>query len=197
MRGNQILRRWDKTAKRITIKLNEIEKTKKSIDREIYLSRNKEKALMKHQPHIIQMIEDGILSVWRKHERIAFVVGVDRARIYFEEIDGVYYLEGHKFYNQIECPNQKEKFKNIYNELRAKETPKPKKTKTIKKEWPSEMLDVIGKEFDGVTVQKCRNTLPTIKINKEKITYINNDYCVLSKSFGILEEAIKYALTLK
>lgn len=105
----------------------------------------------------------------------------------------MYYLESHKFYNEIECTEQKEKFKNIYNDLRAKETPKPTKKRTEKKEWPQEMLDVVSKEFNNVTVQKCRNTLPTIKINKEKITYINNSYHVLSKTFETLEEAIKYA----
>ena len=195
-RGNKILNTWEKTAQRLTIKLKEIKKTQRAIDREKYKSQKKEKALMKHQPHIKKMIEDGILSIWRKHERIAFVVGVDRARIYFEEVDGVYYLEGHKFYNQIECQEQKEKFKTIYNDIRAKETPKPKKERQEQKEWPQEMLDVVGKEFDGVTVKKCRNTLPTIKIKKNKITYVIGTYHVWSKSFESLEEAIKYALTL-
>lgn len=87
-RGNQILKRWDKTARRITLKLKDIEKTQRAIDREAYLSRNKEKALMKHQPHIKKMIEQGVLNVWRKHERVVFVVGVEKARIYFEEVDG-------------------------------------------------------------------------------------------------------------
>jgi len=195
-RGNKILNTWEKTAQRLTIKLKEIKKTQRAIDRETYKGKKKEKALIKHQPHIKKMIEDGILSVWRKHERIAFVVGVDRARIYFEEVDSVYYLEGHKFYNQIECQEQKEKFKTIYNDIRAKETPKPKKERTEKKEWPQEMLAAVGKEFGGVTVQKCRNTLPTIKINKNKITYVIGTYQVWSKSFESLEEAIKYALTL-
>lgn len=195
-RGNKILKTWEKTAQRLTIKLKEIKKTQRAIDREKYKGKKKEKALMKHQPHIKKMIEDGILSVWRKHERIAFVVGVDRARIYFEEIDSVYYIEKHKFYNEIECPEQKEKFKNIYNDIRAKETPKSTKKRTEKKEWPQEMLDVVGKEFDCVTVKKCRNTLPTIKINKHKITYVIGTYHVWSKSFESLDEAIKYALTL-
>jgi len=53
-----------------------------------------------------------LLWQWRKHPTIFFVSGVDKARIGWNEKEGVAY---HKFFKTIEDADQRQKFRETYN----------------------------------------------------------------------------------
>jgi hypothetical protein len=89
----------------------EIEKTKKAIEKEIEKINNVNDFDI---PKPIQkLIDDGVLTQWRKFPNRFFVKGVEKARIIFDNNKILYaYVE--------EIPNQEQYtiFKNIFNNLK-------------------------------------------------------------------------------
>jgi len=110
--GEKVLRRWEKQESSLR-SLNEgIEKTKNAIEREEYKIKKVELAKEIVPKLFIDLVEKGVLIQWRKHPTIFFVDGVDKARIGWDDKKKNAY---HRYYRNIECQNQKEKFKEVWS----------------------------------------------------------------------------------
>ena len=114
--GHATLARWEKQNDAIRRQQEEIEKTKRAIDREEDKVNDTAAAYSKMPDYLKTLIDDGTLNQWRKHPRILFVNGVEKARLYFNEETG---LVSHKYVGQIPDNQQYNKFRDVFNALNA------------------------------------------------------------------------------
>lgn len=111
--GRTTLNRWDKQSNGIRHQQEEIEKTKRAIEREEYKISSSNKALAEMPKPIIDLVNSGILVQWRKHPNTFFVKGVEKARIVWKGGLFIRYLN--------EIPNQEQYaiFRDTFNNLNA------------------------------------------------------------------------------
>lgn len=119
--GNKVLNRWEKQNKTLH-SLNEgIEKTKRAIEIEESKIERVENSKDFVPEIFFKLVYEGFLTQWRKHPSVFFVVGVDKARIGWDNKKKTAY---HKYYRMIEDETQKKLFKDawviIYNKLNKK-----------------------------------------------------------------------------
>lgn len=111
--GDSTFRRWDKQNDSIRKAQEEIQKTADAIEREKGKIAEVEHALNVFPKPITDLIDEGVLVVWRKHPNTLFVQGVDKARIQYK--DGVL---THKYLSSIKCKEQWVIFRDTFNGLK-------------------------------------------------------------------------------
>ncbi|MDV3877839.1 hypothetical protein CMU01_17595 [Elizabethkingia anophelis] len=89
-----------------------IEKTKDAIEREKGKIKNIEAVSLPIE--IKKLIDEGKITQWRKYPNRFFVVGVDKARIVYDEKGG---FISHSYLSQIPNQEQYSIFRDIYNAL--------------------------------------------------------------------------------
>lgn len=112
--GHVTLNRWDRQNDSLRNLQQSIEKTKEAIDLEESKIRGVECAKDKMPNELIDLIEDGTLTQWRKHPNTFFVNGVDKARIVW---DSKKKQICHKYASSITDKDQLKKFASVYNPL--------------------------------------------------------------------------------
>lgn len=114
--GPAILRRWDRQHHAILRLKDEIEKTANALEREQYKVTGTASLYDEMPSYITSLIDSGQIIQWRKHPRILFVAGVDKARIYFNGNDKPI---SHKFAADIPDKAQYAIFRDTFNALSA------------------------------------------------------------------------------
>jgi len=112
--GQSTLNKWEKQNDALRNLDKSIEKTKSAIDREQRKISNVESVELPAE--IQELIKSGVLVQWRKFPRFFFVAGVEKGRIVLTE-NG---LVANKYYKDIECKEQRDKFRLVYNDLLSK-----------------------------------------------------------------------------
>lgn len=84
--GRSTLSRWDRQSERIRKAKLEIEKTEKAIEREQLFLENKDRDVPEW---LVEMVDAGELTQWKKHPNTFFVPGVDSARIRIDTKTGI------------------------------------------------------------------------------------------------------------
>lgn len=112
--GQATLNKWEKQNNALRNLQESIEKTKEAIEIEEGKILNCESAKNNLPVEIIEMVEDGTLTQWRKHPNTFFVNGVDKARIVWDKKKRVV---AHKYFKQITDKEQRKLFAKTYNKL--------------------------------------------------------------------------------
>lgn len=112
--GQVTLNRWEKQSDSIRNQYKEIDKTKNAIEKEEGKISETMYWYGLMPSYVKSLIDDGILVQWRKHPRIMFVKGVDKARICFDEKTGAC---THKYVKDIEDKEQYAVFRDTYNSI--------------------------------------------------------------------------------
>ncbi len=114
--GSATLKKWDKQSDGIRALQQSIEITKLAIEAEQGKIMAVEHANNFIPPEIQQLVLSGELTQWRKHPNTFFVVGVEKARIIWDEKKKIV---AHKFYREIPTAEQRIKFAEKYNYLNS------------------------------------------------------------------------------
>lgn len=112
--GQVTLNRWEKQSSSLRRKQDGIEKTKRAIEREREKISETATALNEMPFQIVELLDSGVITQWRKHPNTFFVNGVDKARISYK--GGVI---SHKYANAITCKSQWALFRDTFNGLSA------------------------------------------------------------------------------
>ena len=112
--GQATLNKWERQNEGIRTLQKSIEATKQAIEIEEGKIKGVEYANTYIPSEIQKLVETGELIQWRKHPHTFFVVGVDKARIVWDEKRKVV---AHKFVGEITVQEQRTKFVRIYNPL--------------------------------------------------------------------------------
>jgi hypothetical protein len=116
--GAATLAKWEKQNDGIRNQKEEVEKTKRAIEFEESKITETEHWYKKMPKVLTDLIDSGVLIQWRKHPRMMFVNGVDKARIIFNDKTGVI---SHKYVSQIEDKDQYAIFRDTYNAINAEQ----------------------------------------------------------------------------
>lgn len=114
--GHVTLNRWERQNDSLRNMQSSIEKTKEAIEIEESKIRGVEIAKERLPEEIIMLIESGELTQWRKYPNTFFVVGVEKARIVWDNKNKQIC---HKYVKSISDKDQLKKFAGIYNPLNA------------------------------------------------------------------------------
>lgn len=114
--GQATLNKWERQNEGIRTMQKSIELTKQAIENEQSKIVEVEKVNGFIPEPILSLVELGILTQWRKHPNTFFVVGVDKARIIWDEKKKVV---ANKYYSQIEDLEQRKIFAKTYNSLNS------------------------------------------------------------------------------
>ena len=112
--GASTLARWEKQSDGIRNQKAEIEKTKSAIEREQGKIADVEYWYKKMPKYLTDLIDDGKIKQWRRHPRMLFVTGVDKARLVFDEDDG---LVRHRYVKEIKDQEQFAIFRDLFNSI--------------------------------------------------------------------------------
>lgn len=113
--GQATINRWEKQSYAIKNQKESIEKTKAAIEREEN-KRNATNYAYECMPQPIkELIDDGVLTIWRKHPNTMFVCGIKKARISYRKGKLV-----HKYAYLIEDDEQYDEFMAIFNTISDK-----------------------------------------------------------------------------
>lgn len=115
--GQSTMRRWDRQNNALSNLQDEIEKTKKAIDKEESKIKGVEYITSLLPAEIVSLIEDGTLIQWRKYPHVFFVDGVSKARLIWDLNKKQI---AHKFTSSIQDKEQYKKFASIFNSLAVK-----------------------------------------------------------------------------
>jgi hypothetical protein len=124
--GHTTLNRWEKQNQSLKNHSESIKKTKMAIEREEDKIALCGETIAKIPNCIVLLVNNGTLVQWRKFPNTFFVAGVEKGRIGFDFKKNVVF---HRYYLEIPTAGQKEKFKEIYNELNKKINIQPTPTK--------------------------------------------------------------------
>ena len=113
-KGRATLSRWEKQNDALRNCQKEIQKTEWAIEREESKIAYCESTLAKLPQCIVDLVNDGTLTQWRKFPNTFFVVGVEKGRLGYDFKKQCLF---HRFYKEIPTKEQSEKFKTIYNSL--------------------------------------------------------------------------------
>jgi len=114
--GPATLRKWGRQNDGIRAAQQSVERTKAAIEKEECKLANVEQANTSTPTQILKLVEEGHLIQWRKHPHTFFVLGVDKARIVWDE---KHKQVAHRYYSEIKEPDQRVKFAKTFNALRA------------------------------------------------------------------------------
>lgn len=109
--GRATLNKWDKQSDALRALQDSIQRTKEAIEREE--SKIALVSLVELPSYLQQAIDDGLITQWRKHPRFFFVVGVNSARIVFDEKTGII---GHRYLSKV-SKDEYPTFRDVYNKL--------------------------------------------------------------------------------
>ncbi|WP_336804044.1 hypothetical protein [Erwinia aphidicola] len=109
--GRATLDKWDQQSDALRSLQASIQRTKDAIDREE--NRIALVSLVELPPYLQKAIDDGLITQWRKHPRFFFVVGVNSARIVFDEKTGII---GHRYLSKV-SKEEYPTFRDIFNLL--------------------------------------------------------------------------------
>lgn len=112
--GNITLNRWEKQSHDLSNLQKEIEKTKNAIENEQNTIEGVERTKDILPLEILELIDNGKITQWRKYPNIFFVVGVEKARIIWEAKKK---QVAHKFTSSITDTEQRKLFSQTYNAL--------------------------------------------------------------------------------
>lgn len=112
--GQATLDKWERQNDSLRNLKESIAKTEDAIDREKGKIIDCESEKKNLPIAILDMIENGTLTQWRKHPNTFFVTGVDKARIVWDKKKKVV---AHKYSKQITDKDQWKLFAKTYNEL--------------------------------------------------------------------------------
>lgn len=113
--GASHFKKSDKNDDAIRSQLAEIEKTKKAIEKEAVKVEQSERVKNSLPSSIVELLDSGKITQWRKFPDTFFVKGVDKGR--FQYKDGVL---SNRYYRDIPTQEQKAIFKDLYNSLNGK-----------------------------------------------------------------------------
>jgi len=115
--GHKVMQEWEKKEEAIRSAIKESEKTKSAIEREQSKIERCENANSALPNAILERIKNGTLTQWRKHPNRFFVVGVEKARLIYEDNKLKF-----SYKQEIPTPEQTLRFEavamEIYNELK-------------------------------------------------------------------------------
>lgn len=115
--GYLTLKRWSKQEQSIQSLQDSIKKTKQAITREQAKIDGVNKAKDKLPECFIALINDGVITQWRKHPNYFFVDGVDKARIIYDAKKNKVLC---KYVDSLRGNQaQFDKFKQVFNSLKA------------------------------------------------------------------------------
>lgn len=113
--GQSTLNRWEKQNNAIRNLKESIQKTKEAIEREQFKVEGCEEVKNKLPKELTTLLEEGKITQWRKFPNRFFVVGVERARLVWDEERKIVI---HQYVNEIpHKTGQFEIFKEIFNHL--------------------------------------------------------------------------------
>lgn len=112
--GQATLNKWEKQRQAIRNLQKSIQKTKDAIQFEEGKIMNIEASKNYVPKEILDLVESGQLTQWRKYPHTFFVVGIDKARIFWDKEKKKVY---HKFASEIKDKEQNAKFYAIYKSL--------------------------------------------------------------------------------
>jgi len=116
--GQATLNRWERQNDGIRRQQESIEKTKASIEREQGKIDSVEWWYGKMPKYLTDLIDAGILKQWRKHPRMLFVEGVDKARLVFDDETGAV---AHRYVKSIPTQEQFAIFRDVFNAVNAEQ----------------------------------------------------------------------------
>lgn len=114
--GQATLDKWERQNDSIRQQKAEIEKTKAAIEREESKITDVDYWYSKMPKVLTDLIDGGVLIQWRKHPRMMFVDGVEKARIIFNDETGVI---AHRYVKSIPNKDQYSIFRDVYNRINA------------------------------------------------------------------------------
>lgn len=119
--GRATLNKWEKQSSALRNLELSIKKTKEAIDREEGKIINANSVDL--PPYILEAIENGLITQWRKFPRFFFVKGVSGGRIVLDEKTG---LIAHRYLNKV-SKDEYPLFRDVFNSLnrKARELKKP------------------------------------------------------------------------
>ena len=112
--GHATLRKWEKQNDALRKVQAGIEATKSAIEREKAKIKNVQSVTL--PPPILELIDAGKLTQWRKHPTFFFVTGVEKARIHLLENGTI----AHRYLSEIPDKEQYAIFRDVFNELNRK-----------------------------------------------------------------------------
>ncbi|WP_151869832.1 hypothetical protein [Acinetobacter sp. TUM15509] len=114
--GFVTLNRWESQNESLRNLNQSIDKTKNAIEREESKIAYVEAVSSEIPKAIMDLVEQGTLTQWRKHPNFFFVVGVDKARILWDFDRKVV---AHRYISAIKDKGQWALFRDVYNSLNA------------------------------------------------------------------------------
>ena len=87
--GQATLNKWERQNNGIRTQQAEVEKTKRAIEREQEKIESVEWWYERMPKYLTDLIDSGTVIQWRKHPRMMFVDGVEKARLVFDDSDGI------------------------------------------------------------------------------------------------------------
>lgn len=114
--GQATLNKWEKQSDAIRKTQEGVEKTKRAIEVEQAKIEAVENAQSVTPAAILDLVASGVLTQWRKHPNTFFVVGVDRARIVWDNQKKVL---AHKYISTVTDKDQRSNFAKVYNCLKS------------------------------------------------------------------------------
>lgn len=114
--GRATLAKWEKQNDAIRKTQEGIEKTKRAIEAEQAKIKAVENAQSVTPSVILDLVTSGVLTQWRKHPNTFFVVGVDKARIVW---DNQKKILSHRYTKTITNREQWSNFARVYNRLKS------------------------------------------------------------------------------
>ncbi|WP_101690729.1 hypothetical protein [Dysgonomonas massiliensis] len=112
--GHVTLNRWERQNDSLRNLKQSIEKTKDAIELEEAKIRGTETAKETMPKELINLIENGTITQWRKHPNTFFVNGVEKARMVWDAKKG---LICHRYVSAITDKEQRRIFASVYNPL--------------------------------------------------------------------------------
>ena len=112
--GQATLNKWERQNESLRNLKESIEKTEKAIEREIGKIIDCDGAKENLPDIVIEMINDETLIQWRKHPNTFFVVGVDKARIVWDNKKKIIF---HRYSKTITDKDQWKLFAQTFNKI--------------------------------------------------------------------------------
>ena len=112
--GHVTLNRWERQNDSLRSLQKSIEKTKDAIETEEYKISGVETAKETMPKELINLIDNGTITQWRKHPNTFFVNGVEKARMVWDAKKGLIY---HRYASAISDKEQRRIFASVYNPL--------------------------------------------------------------------------------
>jgi len=112
--GQATLGRWGRQNESIRSAIDGVEITKAAIEREKSKINYVEFWYKKMPEYLTDLIDNGEINQWRKHPRMMFVSGVDKARLVFNDETG---LVNHRYVSDIKDKQQFAIFRDLFNQI--------------------------------------------------------------------------------